>query len=323
MTPTPTVVVHHDLPIAAAITAATDTVAVVDTPDRTDALAALSTGDIFVVNPTNWTDEFLCGLEAGDWVQATSAGYAAFPIAVFQDRDIAFSNAGDVHSVAVADHAMAGLLSLARDVPTCVRNQDDRRWDRSIGDRVVDLAGRQLLVIGLGSIGEEVARRASAFSMTVHGCKREPDAYDGVLDPTHVHGPGEWRELLPAMDAVVMSVPLTDRTRRLLDADSLAQLPDHALVVNVARGPVLDTDALLAAISDDTLGGAALDVFETEPLPPDSPLWDHERIIISPHIGGRSTAFVDRFVDQFVKNVDRWGRNEPLCGELTPGARTD
>lgn len=319
---TPTVVVHHDLPVADAIAAATDAVSVVDATARTDALAALSAADVFVVNPTNWTDEFLAGLEAGDWVQATSAGYAAFPVETFRERGIAFANAGDVHSVAVADHAMGMLLALARGLPTCVRNQDARRWDRSIGCRVVDLADRRLLVIGLGSIGERIARRALAFSMTVHGSKRDPTTYDGVLDAERVHDADGWRELLPRMDAVVLAVPLTDRTRGLFDANAFDRLPDHAIVVNVARGPVLDADALLAAMRDDRLGGAGLDVFEEEPLPTDAPLWDEERVIISPHVAGRSTSFVDRFVDHFVKNVECWRRNDPLGGEIVGGNRT-
>jgi D-2-hydroxyacid dehydrogenase (NADP+) len=302
----PTVVVRHDLPIAEGLEGTRPDLTVRDAGSTADAIAALPDGDAFVCNPSNWDDEFLDGLAPGNWVQATSTGYAAFPIDAFEKQGVAFTNARGNYGPPVADHAFALALALVRNLPTYLENQRDRRWDRSVGEGLGDLGGRTLTVAGLGDIGETIARRGRGFGMEVQGTKRDPDAYEGHLPAERVHPAGALDDLLPRTDLLVLSVPLTDATRRLVDGDALAALPDSALLVNVARGGVVDGDALVAALRDGEIAGAGLDVFESEPLPDDSPLWNRDDVVVTPHVAGRSTSFVPRFVDLFLDNYDRW-----------------
>ncbi|MFB6161585.1 MAG: D-2-hydroxyacid dehydrogenase [Haloferacaceae archaeon] len=302
----PTVVVRHDLPIAEALEGARPDLAVRDADSVAAAAAALPDADALVCNPSNWDDAFLDALGPGTWVQATSTGYAAFPTDAFERRGVAFTNARGNYGPPVADHAFALLLALARDLPGCLAQARERRWDRSVGDHLVDLGGRTLTVVGLGDIGESVARRGLGFGMDVYGTKRSPDAYDGRLPDGRVRPAADLDGLLPGTEVLVLTVPLTERTRHLVDADALAALPDSALLVNVARGPVVDESALLAALRDGEIAGAGLDVFEAEPLPEDSPLWDRDDVVVTPHVAGRSASFVDRFADLFLDNYDRW-----------------
>jgi len=310
------VLVRHDLPIAAAIRERRPALEVIEVADREVVLEALPRADVFVTNPTLWDDAFLDALDAGDWVQTTSAGYAAFPLDAFQERGIAFANAGDLHSETVAEHAFTLLLAINRDLPGFLEDQRRHRWDRSELSGLTDLAGDSLTVLGLGNIGEAVARRALAFEMTVTGVKRDPEDYDGCLAAGQVVGPAGLPPLLPETDVLVCCVPLTDDTRGLVDASILEALPETAVLVNVSRGPVVDTDALLAALDAGALGAAGLDVFETEPLPTDSPLWDRDDVLITPHVAGRSNAFVPRFIDLFAANLQAWESGTPLRNEL-------
>lgn len=308
----PSVLVHHDLPIAERLEGRRDDMTVLSASNRDEALEALPRADVFVVNPTNWTDDYVSGVTAGDWVQATSAGYARFPVSTFRDRDVVFTNASGNYDAAVADHAMGLLLALSRRLPAFVDRQRRREWDRELGAGLVDLAGRTLTVLGLGNIGEAVARRAAAFEMDVYGVKRDPDDYDGHLSSDRVLASGDFRSILEDTDALVLTVPLTDDTRGLIDRDVLETLPESAILVNVARGEVVEEQALIAALEEGRLAGAGLDVFASEPLPADSPLWAFDETIVTPHVAGRSGSFVDRFVDLFVRNYDRWRAGEPL-----------
>ena len=299
------VVVRHDRPIAEQLSGSRPDLAVVDASSKAEALSALPDADAFVVNPTDWTDEYLDGLRPGTWVQATSTGYSAFPLDAFEAREIVFTNATGNYGAPVADHAFALLLALSRRVPACLDQQRDRRWDRAVGDTLVSLEGRTLTVVGLGDVGESIVRRGLGFGMDVYGTKRDPTAYDGRLPDERVLPADGLDEVLPETAARVLAGPLTDDTRGLVDADALAALPDSALLVNVARGPVVDEDALVATLDAGELAGAGLDVFDEEPLPESSPLWDRDDVVVTPHVAGRSQSFVRRFVELFLDNYDR------------------
>jgi len=312
----PTVVVRHDQPIAAALEGERPGLEVVGTDGPEAALAALPDADVFVVNPSSWEDAYADALPDGAWLQATSAGYAAFPLDRFDATGVTLTNAAGNYGPPVADHAFALALGLARGLPAFVDSQRAGEWNRGKGDDLIDLHGRTLTVVGLGDLGESVARRGQGFGMTVRGTKRRPDDYDGVLPADAVHPADALPELLPGTQLLVVTVPLTDATRGLIDADALAALPDDALLVNVARGPVVDTGALLDALDAGDLAGAGLDVFDEEPLPADSPLWDREDVLLTPHVAGRSVSFVPRFVDLFLDNYDRRQADEELRNRI-------
>lgn len=285
-------------------------------PETASAFAeAVDEAALLVVSNRTWDDAYLDDLAPGTLVQSMSAGNDRVPVDRLREREVRLCNQ-DLHGPTVAEHALALALALSRRLPTFRAAQRDHDWRRAVGTSTTDWAGKRLTVVGLGTIGEAVARRADGFGFVVSGTKRDPDSYDGTLPRDRVHPPEELADLLPETTVLVLAVPLTDETRGLVDAEAIAALPDDAVVINVARGPVLDHDALEAAIRNGTLGGAGLDVFPTEPLPAESPLWDLDRVIVTPHVAMHTDRFATRFADLVIENYDRWRADEPLRNRL-------
>jgi len=305
------VLVLHELPIGRTLREEYD-IESTEASNGDEAMRLLSDADVFIVNPSNWDDELVSAMDEVSWVQATSAGVDCFPVTELKRRDIILTNSAGIHDPAVADHAMTLLLAVTRKLKETIQYQNQSNWRREIGDSVGDLHGGTMLVYGLGSIGESIARRAQAFGMTVYGAKRAPDTYDGCLNHDHVYTPDGVVQILPDVDAVVLSVPLTDDTRGVVNDDFLSEIPDSAFLINVSRGRVVDQQDLLDCLIEGGLAGAGLDVFEREPLPPESELWDLENVIVTPHIAGRSSKFVSRFADLFHENYNRYQSGDTL-----------
>jgi phosphoglycerate dehydrogenase-like enzyme len=224
------------------------------------------------------------------WVAGLAAGVDTILEAGFAP-DVVVTSGRGLHDGPVAEHTLALVLACARRLPELVRAQDERRWVAELGgiqeiraDEFRSLAGARVVIWGFGSIAARLAPLLTALGASVTGVATTP----GVRDGYHVVTPDELPGVLPAADLLISLLPGTPATRHAVDADVLALLPPHAWVVNVGRGATLDQDALLAAVRRGTLAGAALDVFEREPLPADSPIWDEPRILVSPHgAGGR------------------------------------
>ncbi|MDE9366343.1 2-hydroxyacid dehydrogenase [Luteipulveratus sp. YIM 133132] len=220
-------------------------------------------------------------------VQLVTAGYEhAVP---YLPSGVALANGAGIHDTSTAELALALMLASQRRIPDFVRAQESGKWLRAAG--APSLADRRVLVVGYGSVGRAIVSRLQAFEAQVTAVASRARGGDELVD--RVHGVDELPSLLPDAEIVVLIVPLTDSTRHLADAEFLAALPDDALVVNVARGGVVDTDALLAECRTGRLR-AALDVTDPEPLPSEHPLWRTEGVLISPHVGGASTAFEPR-----------------------------
>ncbi|MGA7273112.1 MAG: D-2-hydroxyacid dehydrogenase [Acidimicrobiia bacterium] len=266
------------------------------TPDEEAEMAAeLGRGAAGLIT-YRWEDSYLVpGLR---WVQAISAGYDQFPLDALRSNGVVLTSARGAHSPAVADHALALLLALLRGLGPALRNSRHHDW--RIG-RAYETEGITVGVVGLGSIGEAVARRVLALGMEVIGCKRRPDAYAGVVP--QVVGPEGLVSLFRGSDAVILTLPQTRQTEGLIGARHLAALGGGWLV-NVGRGSVLDEEALLAALQEGTVAGAGLDVTAEEPLPGDSPLWDHPRVIITPHMAWVSDRLTPRLVEIIEANAD-------------------
>lgn len=311
-----TAVVHHDMPVASAIRDRVPELNVVEADTESAVYETLGDADIFVTNPTKWVDEFLEYLDTGDWMQATSIGYAAFPVEEFERKDVRLTNASAVHDAVVSEHALALALALSRNLGTTFEQQREREWNREIGAEMWDWNGSVMTVYGLGNIGEAVARRGRAFGLDVYGVKRTPSTYTGVLGPDRVVRPEDAPDLFEETDLLVVTVPLTESTRHVIDEAALAALPDSAALVNVARGPVVDQDALVDALERGELDGAGLDVFEPEPLPESSPLWDRDDVVVTPHVGGRSRDFPGRFSELFAENYRHWKSDESLVNRV-------
>lgn len=215
-------------------------------------------------------------------------------------------NARGVHDASTAELAVALMLASLRGIPDFVRAQDDGRW---MHDTRPALADHRVLIVGYGSIGAALERRLQGFECDVVRVARRPR--------DRVHGWAELPELLPKADVVVLLVPLTEQTTRLVDEDFLGRMQDGALLVNVARGKVVDTQALSAECGAGRLR-AALDVTDPEPLPPEDPLWRCPGVLISPHVGGATTAMRPRVNALIRDQLRRYVAGEPLVNVVAP-----
>jgi phosphoglycerate dehydrogenase-like enzyme len=255
-----------------------------------------------------------------EWVQARNAGAGeqlrqALELAPEEARRVNVTTSSGVHAGPLAEFALFGLLAFAKDLPTLLADQRERHWpadQRPVGE----LRDRTLLIVGLGEIGSETARLAQAFGMRVLAVKR--NASGSVPHVDELHPASELPTLVAQADAIVVTLPLTDATRGLLDADTLAAVKPGAVLVNVGRGAVIDEAALAERLQDGTFAGAALDVFAEEPLPEDSPLWRLDNVIVSPHNVALVEAEEERVVDLFIENIRRRRAGEPLRNELDP-----
>jgi phosphoglycerate dehydrogenase-like enzyme len=249
------------------------------------------------------------------WIQATSAGVGGLVERIgLRDSAVVVTTASGVHARPLAEFALLAILAFAKELPRMVRDQRDHRWERYATEEV---AGKTVCVVGLGKIGREVARLAGALGARAVGTVR--DVRGRAAEDLHVERllpTDEVDELLPQADALVLSCPLTPQTHHLLDARRLSLLGPGAIVVNVARGDVVDEPALIDALRSGRLRGAALDVFAEEPLPPDSPLWDLPNVLVSPHSASTLAAENGRIVDLFCDNLRRYLAGEPLLNVL-------
>ncbi len=234
---------------------------------------------------------------------------------------VVLSGIGDAGAAVVAEHALALLLALARGLPHAMRQAEQGQWDRQIAARLRSLEDMRLGVLGCGGIGQATALRARAFGMACTGVNRgginpAPELFDTVLPMARLH------EALAACDALVVALPLTAQTRGVLDAAAWRACKSGVLVVNVGRGALIDSDALLAALDARQVGAAGLDVTDPEPLPADSPLWRRPDVLITPHIaGGGSAAGLRRLAGVVAANVQRFMRGEPVQPQLRRAAQ--
>jgi phosphoglycerate dehydrogenase-like enzyme len=226
---------------------------------------------------------------------------------------VALSSASGVHAVPLAEWSIFGLLAFTKGLPRLRRDALVRNWDHY---PMTELHGQTLLVVGVGAIGLEVARLASAFGMRVVGVKRQPDENRQPPYLESVHPPERLRELVGHAYAVVLTLPLTSETEGLIDRETIGRMRDGAILVNVGRGAVIDEEALIEALRSGKLAGAALDVFAEEPLPPTSPLWDLENVIVSPHTAALSWHENERIVELFAENLRRYLRGDELLSRV-------
>jgi phosphoglycerate dehydrogenase-like enzyme len=249
------------------------------------------------------------------WVHFVTAAIEHFPfVTALLERGVKLTHSAGSNGEPVAQTAICGLLMLARGLPHWWAAQGRRKWAPLRHDALPrDLEGQTVLIVGLGTIGSAVARFCQALGMHVIGVRRSPRRSE---DPVHeMHAPTALPELLPRCHWVVLACPLTPETRRMMHAGTLARLPRGACLINVARGGLVDEAAVVAALKSGQLGGAYLDVFEQEPLPSDSPLWDLPNVVLSPHNASASAGNDDRATRIFLANLASWARGGPLQNE--------
>ncbi len=270
-------------------------------------------------------------MEKLKWIQIASVGYTQLFGLDLPKRGVRATNARGCLDVPIAEWNVAMMINLTRDLRQLVRNQEAAIWDRSaVFQR--ELRGSTVGFWGYGGIGRETARLARTMGLRIHVLARnkiEPtrNIYvvpgtgdpEGTL-PDRVFGPGEELEFLSGLDFLILALPLTKATEGLIGERELRALPPRAYVLNPARGPIIQQEALLRALRENWIAGAALDTHYQYPLPPDHPLWKFPNVILTPHIAGSSLSpnFRQRIWDIFLLNLERFEQGKPLLNELRP-----
>ena len=252
------------------------------------------------------------------WIHATAAGVGQLMFPALRSSGVIVTNARGIHSIPMAEHILGMLIALARHFPAALRYQLQRHWaQQEIWDlplRPRELHGQVLLLIGFGAIGREIARRVRSLGMKIWTVTRtgqaDPSLADRAFSASHLD------EALSQADFVVLAAPETPETHHLLDARRLALLKPTSFLINVARGTLIDEPALVAALQRRSFAGAALDVAEDEPLPPDSPLWSLDNVFITPHISAVSEFLWDRQTELLLENLDRWFSGRELLNQV-------
>lgn len=272
--------------------------------------ARIGEADVLVVSGF-WRNHMAEKAKRLRFIQSISAGVDQYDQSVLRAHNIRLASAQGANANAVSEHAMSLILAVARRLPEARDNQAKHHWRGMIGDlsqREDELGGKTLLVVGMGRIGGRLARLARAFDMRVIGLKRDPSNAGG--DAHEVHAMSRLQELLPQADYVALTCALTPETQGLIGAEALSRMKPSAILVNVARGKVVDEPALIATMRDGRIAAAALDVTAEEPLPADSPLWDLPNVFITPHTGGETRRYEDAVLDVMQENLDRLWKGE-------------
>ena len=258
-----------------------------------------------------YDEQFLqSGLE---WIHSIQAGVDRFPFDALEAEGIALTNSTGIHGDAVGETVAGYMLSFARGLHRYRDRQNAGEWSKDPWDVPYSLADSSVAIVGLGTLGRGVASRADALGMDVVGVRRTPTPVDGVAT---VYPDRDLEAAIADARFVAVTVPLTDETEGLVGPQQLSAMRSDAVLINVARGPVVDEAALVAALEEGSIGGAALDVFETEPLPPESPLWDMENVIVTPHVAAATVSYYRRIAALVEENARRIAAGESLTNRV-------
>jgi phosphoglycerate dehydrogenase-like enzyme len=307
--PTKVLVTHHlNEHDRRRIESVSDSVSVGGARSMEEALAKAVEAE--VIQAGEWSDELWKSAPQLKWVQSGGAGVEHFMTPDFIASPIILTNAQGVYAVPIADHVMAFVLHFCRRFNQLLRKQIQREWADWGEYRLDELNGATLGIVGLGGIGSEVAKRARGFGMRVIATRRRPGR--SSQDADEVRGAAELPWLLAESDYVALCAALTHDTRHLIGREQLRLMKPTAYLINIGRGGLIDEAALAIALEAGEIAGAGLDVFEQEPLPSASPLWDMPNVMITPHNAGDSPRSHERLVDLFCANLKRYIAGEPL-----------
>ena len=244
------------------------------------------------------------------WIQSSSAGMDRHMYPALRESDVLLTNAAGLYGTHVADQAFALLLGLARGIHESVRNQDKHQWGGARTMPMIEIDGFKIGIVGMGGIGMQMAKRAKGFDMYVIGVDAyrtdKPDNVDELVSMDQLSN------VMSQVDVVMIACPLTEETRGLINKDNLSVMQPTAFFINIARGPIVNVPDLIEILRADKIAAAGLDVTEVEPLSADSPLWDFNNVIISPHSAGGSQHRPRRITEFFLDNLERYLKGEEL-----------
>jgi phosphoglycerate dehydrogenase-like enzyme len=272
--------------------------------------AELSDADAVV----SWrlTPEDLTAAPKLKWMQTVGAGIDDFVSPELIERGLIVTNNSGVHASNIAEHILMLMLAFARNLPLLIRGQIAHEWRDEAGRKgVFELGGQTILIVGLGDIGGALSERTKALGMSVLGIRRRP-GLDVPKSIDEQFAIDQLKAQLPRADHVAITLPLTVNTRNLFDDPTIEAMKQGAYIYNIGRGPIIDSDALIAHLRSGHLAGAGLDVTDPEPLPSDSPLWDMENVIITSHTSGATPKYMVRALGILRENIRRFIADEPL-----------
>jgi phosphoglycerate dehydrogenase-like enzyme len=259
-----------------------------------------------------WRNELIALAPRLAFIQSISAGTDQYSRELLAQAGVRAASAQGVNERAVAEHAIALILAIARKLPLARDNQAERKWRGMISDiaqREDELGGKTVVIVGMGRIGSRLARLAKAFDMRVIGVKRDPARGGEAADRTVPQS--QLPAVLPEADFVVLTCPLNPSTENLIDAAALAAMKPSASLINVARGRVVNESALIDALQSASIAAAAVDCVWEEPLPANSPLWTVPNLFITPHTAGETQRYEENVIDLLLENLERLWRGEP------------
>jgi phosphoglycerate dehydrogenase-like enzyme len=245
------------------------------------------------------------------WIQAFQSGVERFPLEELRKSNILLTNMIGIHSTPMSEYAISMILFFARDFPKYLEKQRKHLWDRK--ELVGEAHGKVVGILGAGTIGQDIAEKLSLLGMIVYGMNT-----GGDLKPhfQRMYTPNERLELLRQCDFVILLLPLTEQTENIIDEEELNAMKEDSYLINIGRGPLINETAFIEAIKSRQIKGAALDVFHHEPLPDDSPLWDLENVLITPHMAAKSVKFLDRCIAKFEINMGNYIAGNPLNNRI-------
>ncbi|KTG09542.1 hydroxyacid dehydrogenase [Haloprofundus marisrubri] len=253
------------------------------------------------------------GFLDADWVHCIRAGYDEFDVSAYEEAGVALTNSTGIHGTTIGETVAGMLLAFARGLHVYRDAQNRGEWTRLPYERPFTLEDERICVVGLGTLGQGIVERANGLGMNVVGVRRSGDPVDGVEE---VYTPDRLVDAIADARFVALATPLTEETEGLVGTSEFEAMREDAYLVNVARGPVADEEALIAALRDDEIAGAGLDVFADEPLPEESPLWEFEQVVATPHVGAMTNEYHHDIAGLIRENAERVSRNEEMLNRV-------
>lgn len=257
-------------------------------------------------------EDFCVNAPSLKWVNSFGTGVDAYMNSKVRSLPARITSTKGIHAYPMGDHALAYIFAFLRRLPFSLKNQFEKKWDNSCRSLCDETTDKTVGIVGLGNIGLHLAQKCKLLGMRVVATKNTPIDSEWV---DHCYPPSELNTLLAESDFVVLVLPLTDETRKMMSTEQFKVMKKTGVLINLARGGHVDNDALAKALHDGEIGGAALDIFEREPLEQDSPLWDAPNIILTPHTSPFSPYYMDRAIEVFCDNLKRFQNGEPLLYE--------
>lgn len=285
-------------------------------------LSLLPETEVLVCGNYNYRMSWLYAAKKLKWIHSIAAGNEKI-IPSLINKPIALTDSSGVHVIPIAEQVIGYMLMFERKLLAAVKSQERKQWAKDLN--VGELNGKTALIVGLGAVGKGIAGLCKGLGMKVIATKRAADkaaaaAVSSLVDELYpAADTAELGKILSVADYVVLSLPFTSETRHFFGKSKIAAMKRTAYLINIARGGVLDEEALISALKEKKIAGAALDVFETEQLPVESPLWEMENVIITPHNAGLTPYYMDRVVDIFCSNLKAYLENKPMPNLVDKG----